>query len=108
MPAPALMLATDAGMSDASQCQYPDPVGASGSKHVIAKLFVPLGAPDHESCGDWFFPPQPVKTNSLAMVWPSEIDELVTVSGFSFFGDSGALTETVSKLEADAGIQTSR
>ena len=53
-------------------------------------------------------PPQPVNTKSIAMVCPSESEELVTASGLSFFGLSEALTDTVSKLEADAGIQTSR
>jgi hypothetical protein len=42
-----------------SQCQKPLPVGASGSKHVTAKLFVPAGAPDQARCGDWLPPSQP-------------------------------------------------
>jgi len=34
------------------QCQKPEPVGASGSKQVTAKLFVPSGAPDHFRWGE--------------------------------------------------------
>ena len=33
-----------AGMSQATQCQNPEPVGASGSKRVMAKERVPSGA----------------------------------------------------------------
>jgi hypothetical protein len=33
-----------AGMFTTSQCQKPEPVGASGSKQVTAKLLVPAGA----------------------------------------------------------------
>jgi hypothetical protein len=51
-------------MLTTSQCQNPLPVGASGSKQVMAKLFVSLGAPDHARCGDWLPPAQP-KPNSF-------------------------------------------
>src|SRR4051812_40110170 len=36
----------------------PAPPPASGSTIVIAKLFVPLGAFDHDNCGDTFSPTQ--------------------------------------------------
>jgi hypothetical protein len=41
-----------AGRSTSTQCQNPDGVGASGSKQVTTKLFVPSGAPDQLSCGE--------------------------------------------------------
>jgi hypothetical protein len=50
-------------MFTTSQCQKPDPVGASGSKQVMAKLLVPAGASDHVRCGDVLPPAQP-KPNS--------------------------------------------
>src|SRR4051794_8043067 len=46
-------------MLQTTQCQNPLPVGASGSKHVTAKLLVPSGAPDHDSWGEMFLPAQP-------------------------------------------------
>jgi hypothetical protein len=39
-------------MSITSQCQKPEPVGASGSKHVTAKLLVSAGKPDQRIGGD--------------------------------------------------------
>ncbi len=36
---------TDAGTSSSTRCQNPEPVGASGSKQVTAKLSVPAGKP---------------------------------------------------------------
>jgi putative tryptophan/tyrosine transport system substrate-binding protein len=50
---------TEGGMFTTSQCQNPLPVGASGSKQVIAKLLVPAGAPDQARCGDLLPPSQP-------------------------------------------------
>src|SRR5690606_36396390 len=52
--APAASSVTSAGMLATVQCQKPDPVGASGSKQVTAKLLVPSGAPDHDSWGEVF------------------------------------------------------
>jgi hypothetical protein len=46
-------------MFTTSQCQNPDPVGASGSKQVTAKLLVSAGAPDHFRCGGLLPPAQP-------------------------------------------------
>src|SRR6516225_3717644 len=48
----------------------PEPAarGASGSKQVMAKLFVPAGAPDHARCGDWLLPAQP-KPKSADRIW---------------------------------------
>ena len=51
-PAPAASSVTSAGMSTATQCQKPDGVGASGSKHVTTNDLVPSGAPLHDSCGE--------------------------------------------------------
>src|SRR5699024_12216813 len=46
-----------AGMSQASQCQNPESVGASGSEQVTAKERVPSGAPEQERSGERFSPP---------------------------------------------------
>src|SRR5271168_4375865 len=55
---------TEAGMPSTIQCQNPEPVGASGSKQVTAKLLVSAGKPDQESDGEMFPPvmPNPSKT----------------------------------------------
>ena len=55
------------------QCHQPLPVGASGSYTVIAKLFVPSGAPLHDSAGEMFLPvqPKPPNTWSMPIVLPS-------------------------------------
>ncbi len=57
-------------MSYTTQCHQPEPVGASGSYTVKAKLLVPAGAPLHVSGGEMFLPlqPKPLKTCSLASV----------------------------------------
>src|SRR5664280_780777 len=57
--APAASSLTFDGMFTTSQCQKPEPVGASGSKQVTAKLLVPAGAPLHLRCGDLLPPAQP-------------------------------------------------
>src|SRR4051794_41540757 len=51
-PAPVGRLVVSAGRSTRTQGQNPDGVGASGSKQVTVKLFVPSGAPDQLSCGE--------------------------------------------------------
>ncbi len=58
-PAPVGSSLTSGGMSAMAQCQNPLPVGASGSKHVTAKLLVSAGKPDQESCGEMSSPPAP-------------------------------------------------
>src|SRR5262249_41421581 len=68
LPASAASSVTFGGMFTTSQCQNPLPVGASGSKQVMAKLFVPAGAPDHARCGDWLLPAQP-KPKSAERIW---------------------------------------
>src|SRR5690606_19082084 len=82
VPAPVGSSVTVAGMSYSSQCQNPLPVGASGSKQVTAKLFVPSGAPDQRRCGERFCPdiPQPLKTWASASRSPSRTSALSTVS----------------------------
>ena len=47
--APAVNEVTSGGMLTTIQCQNPLPVGASGSKHVRAKLRVPPGGLTHDS-----------------------------------------------------------
>src|SRR5262249_25970181 len=68
LPASSPSSVTLAGMFTTSQCQNPLPVGASGSKQVTAKLFVPAGAPDQARCGDRLLPSQP-KPNSAERIW---------------------------------------
>jgi hypothetical protein len=63
LPAPSGSSVTFGGMFTTSQCQKPEPVGASGSKQVSAKLLAPAGAPLHFRCGDLLVPAQP-KPNS--------------------------------------------
>ena len=66
-----------AGRSTRAQCQKPLGVGASGSKQVTTKDFVPSGAPDHDSCGErlpWS------ATWSSDSGWPSVTSSLVTVN----------------------------
>src|SRR5512145_334215 len=64
LPASGLSSMTVAGMLITDQCHQPEPVGASGSYTVTAKLLVPLGAPLHRSTGDLFSPAQPKPLNS--------------------------------------------
>src|SRR5512139_3604551 len=64
LPASDFSSLTSAGMLITDQCHQPEPVGASGSYTVTAKLLVPLGAPLHWSAGDLFSPAQPKPLNS--------------------------------------------
>src|ERR1700755_1007615 len=59
-PTPAGRSVTVAGRLATAQCQKPDAVGASGSYTVTAKLFVPSGNPEQDSCGLTSSPPAPV------------------------------------------------
>src|SRR5215218_9408753 len=70
LPASGLSSVTLAGMLITDQCHQPEPVGASGSYTVTAKLLVSLGAPLHLSAGDLFSPLQPntLASNFLSMV----------------------------------------
>ncbi len=65
-------------MSATAQCQKPDPVGASGSYIVTAKLLVPAGAPDQASCGDRSWPPTSVPNSAADNGCPSVMSSLVT------------------------------
>ena len=60
-------------MPSTTQCQKPEPVGASGSKQVTAKLWVWAGNPDHNSDGETFKPVMPhwSKTWFADISWPS-------------------------------------
>src|SRR5574344_2664346 len=59
-----------AGRSTTGQCHQPEPLGASGSYTVTAKLCVPSGAPLQRSTGEALRPvqPKPLNSNSWAMV----------------------------------------
>ena len=63
------------------QCHQPEPVGASGSYIVTAKLLVSLGAPLHFRAGDLFSPeqPKPLNSNFLSMVELGLISGLLSV-----------------------------
>src|SRR3982750_2020451 len=80
-PASGLSSATSAGILITIQCHQPEPVGASGSYTVTAKLLVPLGAPFHASAGDLFSPAQPKPLNSKrwGITPPALMSELVKV-----------------------------
>src|SRR6476661_9467321 len=67
VPAPLGIDVAVAGMLYTIQCHQPLPVGASGSYTVIAKLFVPAGAPVHLSVGETFWPvhPKPLNTSFI-------------------------------------------
>src|SRR4029453_7560805 len=80
-PAPLGSEVTDAGMFATAQCQKPLAVGASGSYTVTAKLFVPSGNPDQDSCGERSSPPAPMTplTWGMGSVSPSVQSLLVTV-----------------------------
>src|SRR3954464_5545401 len=83
-PAPAGSSLTPAGMSATAQCQKPEPVDASGSYTVTAKLLVPSGAPLQDSCGETSLPPGTPKAPencSAAQGAPSATLVLVTVKG---------------------------
>ena len=70
-------------MLNTPQCQNPLPVGASGSRHVTAKLLVPSGAPSHRRCGDVSVPPgtpnMPLACGA-SMRSPSSKSSLTTVN----------------------------
>src|SRR4051812_2278912 len=92
-PAPAGRSVTVAGRLATAQCQKPDPVGASGSYTVTAKLCVSSGNPDQLSCGETSSPPAPMMplTWSLASGWPSVTDSDVNVNDGNFGRNSYGL-----------------
>src|SRR5258705_2619062 len=65
-------------MPSTTQCQNPEPVGASGSKQVTAKLLVSAGKPDQYSDGEMFPPvmPNPSKTWLPDIISPSATSSL--------------------------------
>src|SRR5690242_21733218 len=75
--APVSSEVTSAGTSTSTQCQKPDGVGASGSKQVIVKLWVPSGTSLQDSCGEVF---PSAATWSSFRGWPSATSALVTVN----------------------------
>src|SRR5688500_16521142 len=82
-PAPLGSSVTEAGTLATDQCQKPLPVGASGSYTVTAKLFVPSGKPDHDSCGERSSPPGTPTTaegGGAASVLPPPMSPPVSVN----------------------------
>src|SRR5436305_9564415 len=78
--APVSSPVTEAGMPSTIQCQNPEPVGASGSKQVTAKLLVSAGNPDQRSDGEMLPPvmPNPSKTWFSPIVAPSAMSSLLS------------------------------
>src|ERR1700685_3409274 len=66
-----------------TQCHQPEPVGASGSYAISAKLFVPAGAFAHSSSGETFSPEQPKLLNEFlsGSAPPSLKSVLVSLNG---------------------------
>src|ERR1035441_9858571 len=97
LPAPVGSSVTSTGISATAQCPNPLPVGASGSKHVTAKLLVSPGKPAQDSCGEMSSPPAPKtpETCGSDIRCPSAMSVLVTVkdgtSGRNSKGNSGRL-----------------
>src|SRR3954452_23230424 len=79
-PAPVGSSVTEAGMLYTAQCQKPEPVGASGSWMVTAKLLVSAGYPDHDRCGETSAPPPPAPQWSRASGRPSATSVLDRVN----------------------------
>src|SRR5829696_3051859 len=87
-----------------AQCQKPLAVGASGSYTVTAKLCVPSGKPDQDSCGERSSPPAPI--TPLTCGWgrtaPSVTSVLVTVNegtcGRKSYGFGGSGRSAMSVL----------
>src|SRR5260370_24759276 len=82
-------------MPSTTQCQKPEPVGASGSKQVTAKLLVSAGKPDQRSDGEMFPPvmPNPSKTWLSDIISPSATSSLRTsndgTGGMKSWGSGG-------------------
>ncbi len=55
----AAIILVAAGTLATTQCQKPDPVGASGSYTVITKLCASFGAPDQARWGETLLPVHP-------------------------------------------------
>src|SRR2546429_3279792 len=94
-------------MPSTSQCQKPEPVGASGSKHVTAKLLVSSGKPDQDSEGERFRPdmPNPSKTWSSDSICPSAMSSLRRsndgTSGWKSYGSGGRLVMSCLLIQLD-------
>src|SRR5271165_7085584 len=101
-PTPLGSDVTLAGMLATHQCQKPLPVGASGSKTLTAKLFVPFGAPDQDSAGETFLPvqSQPLNTCSSAIFAPGLMSGLVSVIAFA--APAPRRPAVASSIEAEA------
>src|SRR5699024_7149106 len=89
---------TSAGMPTTVQCQKPAGVGASGSKQETAKLLVPAGAPDQDSCG-LMLPAAWTWASGSALPWvnPSLVTSKEAVAGSISYG-SGAVGRVKSML----------
>src|SRR5271170_2329667 len=88
-------LVTDAGMFATTQWWNPDPVGASGSNTMSAKLFVARGKFFQLSSGDRFCPPHASNAVPAGSVPPAVNASLVTWIGVDMAGPCGAATLTV-------------
>src|SRR5687767_9792124 len=89
-----------AGMSTTNQCQKPEPVGASGSYTVTAKLLVSLGAPLHFSAGDLFSPEQPktLASNFLSIRSLGFMSALVSAKPAAWARDAAPMRPAATRI----------
>src|SRR5579863_1679247 len=83
---PDFNIARSAGISNATQCVQV-PFGASGSSHIKTKLFVPTGAPLHESSGE-ISSPSPVNCLGIMAPLPKDDDVIVNDMFLSPFANT--------------------
>jgi hypothetical protein len=88
------------GMLTTDQCHQPEPVGASGSYTVTAKLFVFLGAPLHLRAGDLFSPeqPKPLNSNFLSIVALGLMSGLVSVKPAAWASEAAPSRAAASRV----------
>ena len=82
-------------MLNADQCQKPEAVGASGSKQVTAKVLVPSGAPDQDSCGLVALSPASVSARHSPSTMSSDVMSKDGTSASAAYGSGpGKRSET--------------
>src|SRR5215210_6124019 len=80
-PAPRGSSVVEASSPTTFQCQKPDGVGASGSKHDTANPRVSAGKPSQRRCGEEL-PPEATKSSASGS--PSRTSSLLTVNDGAF------------------------
>src|SRR6201986_2866265 len=100
-------------MPSTIQCQKPEPVGASGSKQVTAKLLVCSGKPDQDSDGETLPPvmPHPSKTwlslNISLCAMSSLRSSNDGTGGMKSYGSGGRSVMRTSSVRCGQGLRTS-